>query len=246
MNNATLVYRVKYNNEYKDLVLEHNSLFSIDNKTSSFKNEKDFIENYCNKDKIFNFIKKNNNIKGKIIIDYRRSLNKKEILEPIFDNKDEIIFNEDYLNNKVTEIEKARKLLFNSKNQLFTKILLNSHLLDSELNRVFCLEDEEVKFAKNNGVNIKLYNNNYYVTFKELLVYRINSNKLGLFRNIYQDMLDILKEKLSKKDVNSFYFYNREIRLLIEKYNKYASSIFIKNINIKNIDYKEKYKVMFY
>ena len=58
MNNATLLYRISYNNYYDELKLESRSLFFIDRITSSFKNDDDFINHYYNKDEIKDFIKK--------------------------------------------------------------------------------------------------------------------------------------------------------------------------------------------
>ena len=125
--------------------------------------------------------------------------------------------------------------MFNSKNQLFTKLLFNSKLLKNELNRFVTLEDDEVKFAKTNNVEVALINNRYYISFTSLLKHRINSNKLGLLRNAYQDMLDVFKERIVQKDNNTLYYYNREFRLLIEKYNELINEISVKNLKIKKI-----------
>ena len=235
MNNATLLYRISYNNNYDELKLESRSLFFIDRITSSFKNDDDFINHYYNKDEIKDFIKKHNNIKGNIVIDYRKDFNNKETLLPLYNQKDNIVYKDDSYNDKISELEKARKLLFNSKNQLFTKLLFNSKLLKNELNRFVTLEDDEVKFAKTNNVEVALINNRYYISFTSLLKHRINSNKLGLLRNAYQDMLDVFKERIVQKDNNTLYYYNREFRLLIEKYNELINEISVKNLKIKKI-----------
>ena len=50
MNNATLTYVIKSSDEIKRLRLESESLFVVDRITSNYKNEKDFIDHYYNKE----------------------------------------------------------------------------------------------------------------------------------------------------------------------------------------------------
>ena len=235
MYNATLVYRISYNNEFIKLKLENNSLYLIDKITSNFKNDDDFIRHYYNKNNIYKFIKEHNNVKGDIVIDYKKDINDKKELMPIYSSKDEIVLNEDYYENKLSEIEKARRLLFNSKNQLFTKLLLKSHILDLELNRMIDLDEDEAKFARSRNIKIKYINNKYYVDFKSLLLYRIYTDKLGTIRNAYQDMLDVLKNRICNRDKNTFYYYNRELKILIDKYNILVSRVSIKNLELYDI-----------
>ena len=240
MNNATLLYRIAYNNNYDELRLENRSLFLIDRITSSYKNDEDFINHYYNKSVINNFIKNHNNIKGNIVIDYRSDIDDKRELLPIY-NQENIVFKDDTYNNKLSEIEKARRLLFNSKNQMFTKLLLKSKLFESDLNKYITLDEDEVKYAKANNIEVSLFNHRYYVSFKALFNHRINSTKLGLIRNAYQDMLDILKDKIMKKDSNTLYFYNREVRLLMKKYYELINEISISNLKVCNKIKNNKY-----
>ena len=234
MNNATLVYKIKYNNQNKVLRLYNKPLMFIDNMTSNYLNEEDFINNFYNKDEIYKFIKENGNIKGKLVIDYKKDVNKQEEIKPLFNQKNEIVINDDFYNNQISEVEKARKLLFNSKNQMFTKLLLSDKLLNNELNKVINLDEDEIKYSKNNNIKLEEINNKYYVSFKTLLEYRVNSKKLGMIRNAYQDMLSILKNRLQKLDVNTYYFYNRQLRLLIDKYREMISITSIKDLKINN------------
>ncbi len=235
MNNATLLYRISYNNKIDELRLENRSLFFIDRITSSFKNDNDFINHYYNKTLIHDFIRKHNYVKGNIVIDYKKGINDKEELLPLYNQKEFVVYKDDSYNNKLSELEKARKLLFNSKNQLFTKLLLKSHLFEDELDKYVTLEEDELKFAKSNNIEISIINNRYYVSFTSLLKHRINSPKLGILRNAYQDMLDVFKERIMKKDANVLYYYNRELRLLIEKYNDLVSEITINNLKVNKV-----------
>ena len=227
MNNATLVYKIDYN---KQLRLENRSLYLIDKITSSFKNDEDFIKHYYNKEEIYKFIKENGNQKGNLVIDYKKDQNIKEELKPLYNIKEGIVIDEDFYNNQITEIEKARKLLFNSKNQIFTRLLLSNKTLEFAFNKYIDLDIEEVKFCRNNNIKLKNVNDKFYVSFKSLLEYRVNSPKLGMIRNAYLDMLNILKNRIMQLDRNTFYFYNRELRLLIEKYKEMINIMTIKNI----------------
>lgn len=236
MNNATLIYKINDNNKLR---LDSQPLYLIDKITSSFKNEEDFIKHYYNKDKIYQFIEDNNNIKGNIIIDFKKDINNKEELEPLYNLKEDIILRDNSYNNISTELEKARKLLFNSKNQLFTKLILKSNLFNKELDRYIDLDLEEAKYAYNNNLEIKKINNIYLISFKSLLLYRINNNKLGKLREAYQDMLNILKRRINEKSINEIYYYNRELRLLINEYKEIINNTSIKNLKVNNLFAKE-------
>ena len=236
MNNATLIYKINDNNKLR---LESYPLNLIDKITSSFKNEDDFINHYYNKEQIEKFVKDNNNVKGSIVIDFKKDLDYKEELKPLFNVNEEIVTKDDFYDNISTEIEKARKLLFNSKNQIFTKLILKSNLFSNELDRYVDLNEDEARYAINNNIDIKQINSLYLISFKTLLLYRINNNKLGKLRDAYQDMLNILKRRINEKDFNEVYFFNRELKLIINKYNDIIGDIVVKNLKVYNISKKE-------
>lgn len=240
MYNATLIYRIPCDNEVFDLKLENRPLFSIDRITSSFKDDVDFINHYYNKEEVFEFIKKCGYKAGKLLIEYTKDVNRKKELQPLYD-KEPLFLNEDFYMNHITELEKARKLLFNSKNQLFTKLVLQSDVFGPELNRMIDLNAIESKYAINNNIDVKLVNNKNYVFFKSLLQYRIDNNKLGLLRNAYQDMLDVLKAKIEEKDRNTFYYYNRELRLLINRYQELINQPAVKHLKVEDYNKKRNY-----
>lgn len=243
MNNATLMYVINDNNSIKNLKLESQSLYYIDNYTKRYKNEEDFINNYYNKNKIFDFIKENGDIKGQLVISYARNVSTKENIQPLFNTKENFIFNEDPYEGRITEIEKARKLLFNSKNQLFVKLILKNNTLDRQLNKLIDLTDEEYYYINSFNIKTTFINNKHYISFKSLFEYRIKANKLGYIRSVYQEMLDILKSRLMILDDNNFYFYNRQLRIVINKYNELISQITIKNLRIKKMKKNVKYVI---
>lgn len=244
MNNATLMYVIKSQDEIKSIRLENESLYSVDMYTSQFKNQDDFIKNYPNKEKIYSFEKQNGAKDGKLVVSYAKSTKEKENIEPLFDNQEDFIFKDDPYEGRITEIEKARKLLFNSKNQLFARLILKNNTLGRELNKLIDLTNEENNFITKYGFKTVYVNNKYYISFKSLLEYRIKEEKLGYIRNAYQEMLDILKSRMMFLDDDTFYFYNRQLRIMIKKYKELISSLTVKNLKIKKIKKDTSYVLM--
>ncbi len=241
MNNATLTYVINNNNQIKRLKLETESLLYVDRYTSGYKNEDDFIKNYYNKSMIDKFIKENGNIKGKLVVSYTKNMKEKEDVMPLYNSKEEFEFVDNPYEGKITEIEKARKLLFNSKNQMFAKLVISNKTLESHLNKMIDLTLEEAIHLRKSGFSPIYINQKNYISFKSLFEYRIKSVKLGCIRGAYQDMLKTLKNELMSLDDNTFYFYNRQLRILINKYNELIQEFFIKNLKIKKIKYNNKY-----
>jgi hypothetical protein len=213
----------------------------IDNCTRVFKNEDDFINHYYAKDKIEKFIKENGNNKGQLVISYAKSVNSKENLQPLYNYKEEFTFTDDPYAGRITDIEKARKLLFNSKNQLFAKLILENNILDRQLNKMIDLTDEENKYITDFGIKTIYVNNKYYVSFKSLFEYRTICTKLGCIRTVYQEMLDILKSRLMYLDDASFYFYNRQLRIMMNKYDELKNNETVTNFKVGKIKYLKKY-----
>lgn len=234
MHNATLMYIIQNKDEVKSIRLENESLYSVDMYTSKFKNQEDFIKNYPNKEKIYTFQNQIGRTDGKIVVAYAKSTKEKEKLEPLFDNEEDFIFKDDPYEGRLTEIEKARKLLFNSKNQLFARLILKNNTLGKELNKLIDLTDEENDYITRLGFQTIYVNSKYYISFKSLLEYRIKEEKLGYIRNAYQEMLNVLKSRMMFLDDDLFYFYNRQLRIVIKKYKKMINLMTVKNIKIKN------------
>lgn len=235
MNNATLLYVIKSQDETKSLRLENETLYSVDMYTSQFKNQEDFINNYPNKEKIYSFEKQNGAKDGKLVVSYAKSTKEKENIEPLFDNQEDFIFKDDPYEGRLTEIEKARKLLFNSKNQLFARLILKNNTLGRELNKLIDLTNEENDYITKLGFTTIYVNNKYYISFKSLLEYRIIEDKLGYLRNAYQEMLNILKSRMMFLDDDTFYFYNRQLRIMIKKYKELINSLTVRNLKINKI-----------
>ena len=243
MNNATLNYIIDTGTEVKTLNLETEPLYSMDMHTAPYLNEEDFISHYYNRDKISKFIRENGNVRGKLSMTYAKNIKEKEEIPILFNSKGELVLEDDPFEGKVTEVEKGRKLLFNSKNQLFTRLVLSFKLLDDYLYKLIDLTEKEALYVSKLGIEVINYNNKYYIKFKDLFEYRLRSKKLGYLRLAYEDMLDVLKKEINELDDNSFYFYIRQFKYLINKYNNYINELSVRNLKLRRLNINKKYKL---
>ena len=235
MSNATLMYVINNGKDTRNLRLITESLFNLDKYTCNFKNEDDFINNFQKKNDIEKFILENGK-KGHILINYAKSVTEKEQILPLFNSKDIFIFKDDPYEGKITEVEKARRLLFNSKNQLFIKLVLSFKIIDKVLSNLIEINDKEYDQLVKYNFHPSYINYRYYIDYKSLFEYRLHVNKLGCIRNCYEEMLDDLKTRMMELDGNSYYYYNRQLRIAINVYNEMINKeLFIKNLKIKNL-----------
>ncbi len=234
MNVATLEYVIKNNNEVNNILLETDSLFNVDKYTCEFKNEKDFISKYPNNDKIYNFIKKNNNQEGHILINYKNNSKNNGELLPLFDAEDIFIYN----NESLSDLEKAKRLITNSKNQLFIKLLYEYKIINPFFNNLIDISYDEYEFLNNSNFKTYYINGKYYTNYKSLFDYRMEVKNLGKIKKIYYRMIDELSESLFNLEDDEYYFYNRQLRIAIDKYNSMTTEMSIKNFKI--INFKNK------
>ncbi len=232
MRDTSLQYVVyTENQEKKTILLETTSLYYIDRYTSRFKDENEFISNYSNKDKIYDFISKNNPRSGRFSLIYTTSHNTREELPLVFNQEEEVVLKDDYSSNVLSEIEKARKLILDSKNQLFAKMFLLSKTLEPTIDYNLTISYLESLKLKKLGIGIIMNNDEYFVNFYDILKYRANNKKLGFVRNLLEDLLDLWKELLFDRQTESFYFYSRQLKLLIKQYGELCRQ----NISVKNV-----------
>lgn len=233
MNNATLSYVIGSENNMRRLNLESENLFNVDKYTSRFKNEEDFINHYYFKDKIDNFIKENGK-NGRLVVSYTSGVNNRKDLVPLFNTNSNFIFRDDPYLGKITDVEKSRRLLFNSKNQLFTKLILSYKTFDSFLDNLIDITDEEKKYLDSYGIDTTVISDVSYVSFKGLFDYRLKVNKLGFLRSLYEDMINSIKKDIMSLDSNQFYLYNRELRIVIDKYYSLINYYSVKNLCVRD------------
>ncbi|MBR4672679.1 MAG: hypothetical protein IKO78_05735 [Bacilli bacterium] len=241
MNKATLNYVINVGNKEKILRLETEPLYSMDRHTSPYRDEKDFIAHYYNKDKILNFIRDNGNVEGHLAITYAKSVVSKEEIPILFNIKEDLVFEDDPYEGKITEVEKARKLLFNSKNQLFTRLVLSLGILSEFLNKLIDLTEKEASFVRKQGINIINYNDKFYIRFRDLFKYRLKTRKLGYLRLVYEDMLAEIKREITELDDNDFYYYSRQMKYAMTRYNGLIGELSVKNLKLrrmKNTSYR--------
>lgn len=218
MRKATLNYVINTSNGSKVLPLDSASLYYIDSYTSQYKNQHDLIINHPDKDKILNFIHSNNGEDGKLKISYTMDLESKKNLVPLYSNMQGIVIEDDLLNDKISETEKARKLLFNSKSQLFARIVSMSNSLKPTFSYQISISYQEYLNAKKNNLIVYKKDDSYYIEFSELLKYRANNKKLGQLRAVYEDMLVEWKHNMESLDSEELYYYSRQIKILINDY----------------------------
>lgn len=244
MNKATLNYIINVGNNERVLRLETEPLYTMDRHTSPYLNEKDFIAHYYNKDKILKFIRDNGNIEGRLTITYAKSVQDKQELPIIYNNKSGFVFEDDPYEGKITEIEKARKLLFNSKNQMFTRLVLSLGILNDFQSKLIDLTDKEASFVRKQGIEVIDYDNKYYIRFKDLFRYRLKSKKLGYLRLVYEDMLAVVKEEIMDYDDNDFYYYTRQLKYAMNRYMDMIGELSVKNLKIRRLRPNRRYSLI--
>ncbi len=226
MLKAILVRENKQINQ--PVTLESGSLFYIDEITKKY-NSIDSLKALYNSKEIGN----DDNIKLYYIKDFET---KEELPILINDEKPIQLYNNLYENIE-SEIEKSRKLLFNSKNKMFIKMFLNDKSFSETLNFSINVSFEEYKYCTKCGLSIYENNGNYYVRTLDLFKYISNSNKYGKLRGMFEDSLDLWKRRITSSDSDKIYYYSRNLRILKNKYYKKVKGIInIKNLNIRDLN----------
>ncbi len=217
MSKATLNYII----DNKELMICKDSLSGIDKYTCNYKNADDLKQSPSLKDKIKEFSRVNNKDKGSFQITYIDGYRKKD-LKPLFNDKTPIVLTDDLMNGRISEFEKSRKLLFNSKKQLFCRGLYKNENINDSLEMDIKISDEEKNILLYSGIKVISDNYNNFVSLKDLVRYRITHSKLGIVRPIYEDALEVWKKELEYLRSDDLYFYSREFRIL---YNDYVESM---------------------
>lgn len=223
MNKATLNYTTKDN---KTIVLNSSTLYEIDKYTRNFKGDKEVFEKYYNK--ISAITEK---VDGSLNICYYKSAVKKEIIPILYKQKTPLYIKDDYITNNISEIEKARRLIFSSKKDIFSKMILNDDILSPYTYYFFELMNNEVKILTDLNIKMIYRNNHFYVRLDELIKYNMNNKKLGNLRNIFESILSSWKLNIEELTEDELYFVSRELRLLINEYEIVKNKI----ININKI-----------
>ncbi len=216
---ATLGMKFHINSDNNVITLDSGDLRYIDNITKEYKDEKDLLTNEGYASKIAVYSNNHNNIDGDIVLTYVKNNDEKYDLKLLYDDPDIIRTRTSSLEEIKSETEKSRKLLLNSKNQLFlTLFLLNKNLQKTTTSTVR-MTIGEYKIAKAYGLNVTTQDGEYRISIRDVLRYRLENKKLGSMRLLVEDTLEVWKKNMLKLPDEDLYFYSRELRLLINEYN---------------------------
>lgn len=207
-----------HNDDGKVLTLESGSLRYIDSITKDFKSVEDLKAYGSYHDKISSYSKIHQDVRGEVVLTYIRNNAEKIQLDLLLNDDDTVRTRTSSLEEVKSETENARKLLLNSKNQIFlTSFLLNKNLKDTTVATVK-MTIEEFKIAKKEGYEVKAQDGEYRISIQEVLRYRLNHKKLGPMRLLVEDSLEVWKKNMLSLNDEDLYFYSRELRLLMNEY----------------------------
>ena len=231
---AILIYSIKNDDNTMDYInLEDSNLHAID----ELKN----IPKY--KEQIDRFLKQKQKIdSGEIKLFYIENKDYKEELKILLNEKNSLKINKDITNETITEFEKARKLLWSSKNNKYLKLFLKNDRLKDTLNFMIKIQNKkEYKLLKDHGMMIKLYQNSLYTSVIDILRLKLILHNVTYMREIYEETLESWRKYLEDDNMSldNKYYYGRELKFLYEEYKNYLKraekSFKIKNLQLYNL-----------
>ena len=215
---ANIELKIGNKSDSKSIILESGTLKYIDSMIKSFGNEESLksAEEFATK---ISFLSPFELQKSKIVLYYIKNNDDKIKLKPIYNDDEPILIRSNSIEGETVEIEKARKFLFSSRNQLFLSMFLNHNMLLKTTHGSIKMTPIEYKFAKNAGLSTFIRDGEYRVLIRDVLKYRLINNKLGVMRTLYEDTLEEWKKYMQGLSQEDLYFYSRELRILINDYN---------------------------
>lgn len=215
----------------KSLVVFSDLLVNIDAFTSEFKNDKELYQNVPNGRRLDDFVYENKQ-KGRFKIVYADRENVTRVVPVLYD-EEPIMIDDDPTNGIVSESEKARRKLLNSKEQLYSKIFLLNKDVDNAKKLSIEISPDEYKLLKKLGVDAYTMNKGYFVSLEDLFRYRAENPKLGAIRPLYEEALSLWKDKMDKLPYDDIYFLSREYRVIDSICNKIRENgISVSNLRI--------------
>ena len=162
MASASLGLKINDNNTENSIItLETGTLRYIDSIIKSFpheqalKNDEEFLEKTSN-------LSKQAIQNSKVILTYIKNNNEKLQLKPIYNDNVPIQTKSNALDLIPSEVERARKLMFSSKNQLFLSMFFRNQALVRTTYSTIKMSAKEYKKAKECGLNILLKDGEYH------------------------------------------------------------------------------------
>lgn len=242
MSKATLTYVINKgeDNENAILYLESGSLKYIDSCTKKYIDEDDLMRSDGYRERIIEHHRKSaSKVKGQFYVAFIEDSDRKEDVPILFDNDEDIITTINIETNHSNEIEKARHLLWTSKDEGYLKLFLEEErLADTTFFNIRLSNQKEYRAALDAGLKPSIISGNNYLTIEEILQYKLETDDLGSMRALIEDALEVWKEKLFELDQEALYYYARHLRILENEYEKYLSekkTVMDLDINSKNV-----------
>ncbi len=214
------------NNENNELILLNDSLRTVDNCTRFYKDADAMRHSPEFQSRIEGFLKHNKNFidgqdldsVGEFAVSFILNSDNREYLPIMFDDETPIRMRTTSLETTKCEVERARKLLFTSKNKMFLKRMLNDERFEDTTAFNIKLRLPEYKEMSKKGVKPQLIDGEYYMTINDILQYFSTVDKVGPMRSLVEDALEVWKEKMLDLDDELLYYYSRNLRLAINAY----------------------------
>ena len=241
---AILIYSIKNDDNTMDYInLEDSNLHTIDILTSKYASIDELKNIPKYKEQIDRFLKQKQKIdSGEIKLFYIENKDYKEELKILLNEKNSLKINKDITNETITEFEKARKLLWSSKNNKYLKLFLKNDRLKDTLNFMIKIQNKkEYKLLKDHGMMIKLYQNSLYTSVIDILRLKLILHNVTYMREIYEETLESWRKYLEDDNMSldNKYYYGRELKFLYEEYKNYLKraekSFKIKNLQLYNL-----------
>lgn len=241
---AILIYSIKNDDNTMDYInLEDSNLHTIDKLTSKYASIDELKNIPKYKEQIDRFLKQKQKIdSGEIKLFYIENKDYKEELKILLNEKNSLKINKDITNETITEFEKARKLLWSSKNNKYLKLFLKNDRLKDTLNFMIKIQNKkEYKLLKDHGMMIKLYQNSLYTSVIDILRLKLILHNVTYMREIYEETLESWRKYLEDDNMSldNKYYYGRELKFLYEEYKNYLKRdekfFKIKNLQLYNL-----------
>ena len=241
---AILIYSIKNDDNTMDYInSEDSNLHTIDKLTSKYASIDELKNIPKYKEQIDRFLKQKQKIdSGEIKLFYIENKDYKEELKILLNEKNSLKINKDITNETITEFEKARKLLWSSKNNKYLKLFLKNDRLKDTLNFMIKIQNKkEYKLLKDHGMMIKLYQNSLYTSVIDILRLKLILHNVTYMREIYEETLESWRKYLEDDNMSldNKYYYGRELKFLYEEYKNYLKraekSFKIKNLQLYNL-----------
>lgn len=151
----------------------------------------------------------------------------KQELPLIFNDNEPIYITSNHYDGRVSEVDKARKLLFSSKDKKFMRDFLENEILSSTVSFTIPISDVETRSIISGNINLPIINTldgRRVVFASDVFKASLEQKKLGKLRDLFETSIDIWSEKMSSKNDDELYYYSRNIRAMILDYKKYTTS----------------------